>query len=230
MASEAALPGLPRGWWGTELPGYREPLTGFATYSMYPGDLPPIQRELDDRLSWLLAQPRLPDSLAGNAASPEPTRPARRAELEALLGRTEFELPVSFSTFIYDPDHRTRVRSCTACYLDLADTAVPADDGALLIHFLSDQQWVLHWLLYLGRDGREAVVATETPYGFDTPEASSSFEPQPDRAIVCAESFGEFLYRFWIENEIWFALADPDEEPQPLTEEQRRYVEYYVAR
>jgi len=32
----------------------------------------------------------------------------------------------------------------------------------------------------------------------------------------CAPSFSEFLYRFWIENEIWFALED-DASRRPLT-------------
>jgi Ion channel len=38
----------------------------------------------------------------------------------------------------------------------------------------------------------------------------------------------EFLYRFWIENEIWFSLVDPHAEPRPLTDEQRRYAEHYT--
>ena len=97
----------------------------------------------------------------------------------------------------------------------------------LLIHFLSDQQWVLHWLLYVGDDGTEAVIATGMPYGFDG-EAPSTLGGRPDPAeelvtIVCAETFNEFLYRFWIENEIWFALRDGE----PLTAEQRRYAEHY---
>ena len=89
---------------------------------------------------------------------------------------------------------------------------------------------MLHWLLYVGRDGSEAVVATDVPYGFDTPEAPATFEPSPETAVVCAETFAEFLYRFWIENEIWFALADPEGDRRSLTDEERRYAEHHVTR
>ena len=42
----------------------------------------------------------------------------------------------------------------------------------------------------------------------------------PDRMSVCSETFEEFLYRFWIENELFFRLAVDkelaDELPIPL--------------
>jgi hypothetical protein len=43
-------------------------------------------------------------------------------------------------------------------------------------------------------------------------------------AAGCVASFSEFLYRFWIENEIWFALAL---EKWPLTSEQEGYANHY---
>lgn len=59
------LPDLPRSWPSIELPGYREHPTVYATYSGFEYDeLPPIERELDDDLRWLLAEPPVPDSLA----------------------------------------------------------------------------------------------------------------------------------------------------------------------
>ena len=114
---------------------------------------------------------------------------------------------------------------------DLGDFAAPVVRGGQLVHFLSDQQWVSHWLLYSGTDGSEAVVVTERPLGVEADEDSPrTFERELDpsassEAAVCAESFAEFLYRFWIENEIWFAHAD---EGRPLTDEQRRYAEHYL--
>jgi hypothetical protein len=84
----------------------------------------------------------------------------------------------------------------------------------------------------VGRDGSEAVVVTESAIGFELDESPAwSVDPGAFDAAVCADSFGEFLYRLWIENEIWFRLvaADPD---QPaghlLTAEQRRYAEHYI--
>ena len=43
-------------------------------------------------------------------------------------------------------------------------------------------------------------------------------------SFVCAASFSDFIYRLWIENEIWFRLQL---ESRPLTEEQERYVGFY---
>jgi len=51
------------------------------------------------------------------------------------------------------------------------------------------------------------------------------------RAVVlantafCAPSFEAFLYRFWLENSLWFALSDN----QSLTDEQQRYVSHLPA-
>jgi hypothetical protein len=219
------LSSVPRGWWGVKLSGYREAGVAFATYSAF-ADSPPIERELDDSLMWLGEQSVVPESLAVNSASPEPTRVANGAELKALGSESHLRVPASFAAFIGQPELRTRVRSCTACYLDLGDTTVSAPGGQL-IHFLSDQQWVLHWLLYVGEDGTEAVIATGIPYGFEG-EAPGTLAAKSDPAeelatIVAAESFNEFLYHFWIENEIWFALRDGE----PLTDEQTRYAEHY---
>jgi hypothetical protein len=109
---------------------------------------------------------------------------------------------------------------------------VPVRGGGSLVHFLSDQQWCLHWLLYAGADGGEAVVATYPPYGHEAdgyrgdPVHGSMdlevFDPAASPAVVCTESFSEFLYRYWIENEIWFRAAEG-----PLTGEFHRYVGHY---
>jgi hypothetical protein len=144
----------------------------------------------------------------------------------------------SFARFVAEPELQSRVRSCTACYLDLGDSAVPVRDGGSLIHFLSDQQWILHWLLYCDPVGREAVVVTELPYGFEVSDedlaafrledaAIAVFDPLRAPAAVCAESFREFLWRFRIENEIWFALALRQ---RVLTAEEQAYVDHYAGR
>jgi hypothetical protein len=52
---------------------------------------------------------------------------------------------------------------------------------------------------------------------------STLFDPTTAEAIVCAEFFSEFLYRLWIENEIFFRLRERD----ALTPEQGRYAEHY---
>jgi hypothetical protein len=214
------LASLPRQWWSVDLPGYR-PHPADATYSAFTyEELPPVPHQLDDDLRWLCAHPPVAGWLGE-----EPARPATAEQLQRLMGDRAILLPASFRTFIGSPQPRRRVRSCTDCYLDLADFVVPVAGGGWLVHFLSDSQWVCHWLLYVDAD-REAVLVTEAPVGFEVDdETIRSFDPASDDGAVCAESFSEFIYRFWIENEIWFALADKDE---PLTDEQQRYAEHYL--
>lgn len=228
------LPDLPRSWPAIELPGYREHAAEYATYSGFAyAELPPVRRQLDDELRWLVREPPVAASLAevDEAAS----TPATTEGLRSVLG-APLELPPAFAAFVGSDEPRARVRSCTDCYLDLADFAVPVTDGGVLVHVLSDSQWVLHWLLYVGPDRAEAVVATELPLGFEHGEDDDSgkplrtFDPVHGGASVCAESFGEFLYRFWIENEIWFTLAGPSAGPRALTVEQQGYVEHYARR
>jgi len=225
----AALPSLPRAWWSTDLPGYREHSRPFATYSPFPySDLPKIEPPLDPGLEWLLAQPKVQGSLGNvDPGDPVPERSATGSQLAALVGGTTVELPPAFRTFVSEPGPRLRVRSATACYLDLGEFRVEVAGGGSLIHFLSDQQWLLHWLLFVGADGSEAVIVTERPLGFEADDRRfARFDPASDDASVCAETFSEFLYRFWIENEIWFrAVRNADQ--MPLTDEQRRYAEHY---
>ncbi len=188
-----------------------------------------IQRPLDPKLTWLLQQPRVQGSLGHvDDGDPVPERAATSAQLDALLGGTTIALPRAFTTFISEPEMRMRVRSATACYLDLAQFAVDVAGGGSLIHFLSDQQWILHWLVYVGAHGSEAVVVTETPLGFEADEHRfARFDPASDSASVCAGSFSEFLYRFWIDNEIYFRSLPNARNERPLTDEQRRYAEHF---
>lgn len=217
------LAALERVWASIELPGYREhpELTTYSGFAYE--DLPPVGRALDEELRWLLAEPPVSSSLADvQPGDPVPARPATVTELGQLLDGSSVELPRAFQRFVDDDEPRNRIRSATACYLDLGEFPVPVAGGGHLVHFLSDQQWVLHWLLYADLAGSEAVVVTPKPIGFD--EYGRSFEPLRRDAAQCAASFSEFLYRFWIENEIWFKLTYEE----PLTGEQRHYAEHYI--
>jgi hypothetical protein len=222
------LADLPRVWAGTYLPGYHDWGDRFAfppTYAGFPLDwLPPIERELDDELRWLLREPPRDEALEGSAT---------RADLDALLSQQPIALPLSFVAFIDSAQPRKRIRSATDCYLRLPDSIVRFGEGRLLT-FLADSQACAFWLLYTGADG-EAVIVTEYPPGFEFSEedaASQQREPGSlaSDASVCADSFSEFLYRLWIENEIFFRLTGPEAEREPLTDEQRRYGEHFRDR
>lgn len=88
----------------------------------------------------------------------------------------------------------------------------------------------------MGRDGSEGVVAGYPPYGFDLDhedrmsldeygvETLEIFSPTATGAALCSNSFLDFVYRYWIENEIFFRLRDGD-----LTEDQQHYLDYFRA-
>ena len=128
-----------------------------------------------------------------------------------------------------DPRLQDRVPSCTACYFDLPDhlTPSPFGDAGYFVRFLNDQQWCVLWHLYVVPSGDHCVVASTR--AFDDPssgedEETLAYADDQEVTVVCAPDFEAFLYRFWLENHIWFAL----EEGWPLTEEQREYLGHYA--
>jgi hypothetical protein len=207
---------LPRAWWFPDLEGFRSTETG--TYVRYPLDEQPKVSAADDTLSWLEDVTERNDGIKDG----EPGQQVRPLTTEQLTGLApDLPLPQALRNFAERPELQRRISSVTACYLDLGDSLTPtsAPDGHLL-HVLSDQQWVLHWLLYIDRAGNEAMVVSGDPIGFVLDE---NWEEPPPPVIpmdgtydldLCADSFAEFLYRFWIENELWWAL-ERGESPGP---------------
>ena len=216
------------GWWGVELPGYRE---GLGTYTLYSyEELPPIQEAVDDSFVWLEAHPQWQASISEYAYNQQ-----ERASIESLQEQAGVALPAAFHTFMASKELQRRVRSCTDCYLELGDRPVRTAGATpgYLIHFLSDSQWVLHWFLFVGDDGQEAVVASPNPYGMKGDETDEALNKLYQRDGIdlmqeatwfCAASFSDFIYRFWLENEIWFA-AEFDKEG--LTAVQQAYMDHY---
>ena len=201
---------LPRAWWFPDLPGFRAQ-TG-ATYARYELDAqPPVAG--DESLHWLEVESEKAEWSIEQGDEGQQTRALTVPHLDALV--PDLRLPSSLRVFASRPDLQRRIRSVTACYLDLADFAVPAAgaDGKL-VHVLSDQQWCRHWLVYVGADDQEAVVTSAAPIGFELPEDWPNAPPSvipldgENDLEVCADSFAEFLYRFWIENELWQAIVD----------------------
>jgi hypothetical protein len=65
------------------------------------------------------------------------------------------------------------------------------------------------WYLYLPREGGEAVLASYPVEGADFLEDLAMDNAQAvaeafDATRLVARTFSEFLYRYWIENSIWF--------------------------
>ncbi len=219
---------LKTAWWSFALPGFRDhPYP--STYSLFPyEDLPPIDALIDESFTWLQSEPQHEQwSLAANGY-PDGSKPDL-SQLPQLTAQAQVALPPAFVAFMQTISLHGRIRSCTACRLELSDFVVritnPGD--GVLLHFLADQQSCLHWYLYASRSGDHCVTVSREIYGLQ-------FEPgerRPDEIDLsseemwlCAPSFAEFIYRFWLENEIWFRVLRDAEPPSSL---QRAYLDHY---
>jgi hypothetical protein len=229
MPEENPWSTLPQSWTGVELPGYRDFNGTYATSPL--SELPPIPIDLDDDCQWLKTYGR-PRSYSLSRYERN-LIPSKVVELAKERG---VDLPASFRRFMTSPDLHALVPSCTDCYLDPGERVVETV-GAIpghLLHFLSDSQGCAHWYLHVIHDGRAAVLESEDlfcyPECLDYPTAHlEQVELNAGQFRCCALTFSEFLYRFWIENEIWFALAH-DASRRPLTELELAYVNHYASR
>lgn len=235
MADSAPWSSLLRGWIHVQLPGYRE-LPEYHTYDGFALDeLPPIPIELDDDCAWLMSH-GTPYSHGGLNLYERNIQPAtvQHLALGARLG-----LPPSFQRFMNSPQLQSRVRSCTDCYLDPGERIVETV-GSIpghLVHFLSDSQSCAHWYLHILPNGVTAVLESPDLYCYQI-EHSDWIENPACRLeridlnglvfVYCAPSFSDFLYRFWIENEIWYALED-EASRRPLKKLELGYVNHYAA-
>jgi hypothetical protein len=209
---------FPIGWYGQGLGEFRP---GRSTYECYPPEeLPSIRVPLTGTFDWLQAAPEHSRSVAPN---PEWTATA----LNRLLAATPAGLPREFVAFFRSPSLWRRIRSCTDCYLRLDSAAVGIRDGSgALIRFLSDAQDCKHWHLWLSPSGtRHSVVATYRFTGSEHAHLKDGL-PHPRDITTCAGSFEEFVYRFWLENELWFALRDKGRMPEGGEE----YLAFYRSR
>jgi hypothetical protein len=219
---DSFLAGLARCWWSVDLPGTRPHPVRYATYSAFDWRLlPPMPGWISDDYAWL-ASSRLHEESTLARAYDGAQRDIGRWDAWAEHG-CGTRAPREFVRFARDRSLRRHLRSPTWCVFDLADHSVQVPGGRL-IHFLSDSQWVRHWLLFIGDQGTQTVVTTGFPAGFELPPDVLELYADAAGYEICADTFLEFIWRLWIENEIWFTLT---EEKQPLTPAQADYVNHY---
>jgi hypothetical protein len=213
------LDGLSRGWISIAVPGTM-PLAKPRTYVRYRDDQVPALPAHLGSWDWLRAAPVQPDSTLSRA-QPQAVRdltPKALAELPISQA-----LPADFAGFVTDPGLRTHLRSATWCHFDLGHRLQRVPDGHLL-HLISDSQWVMHWMLYLGDGGASTVVATRRPVGFDLDEDEEAayWEQEGWEYVRCAGTFREFIWRWWMDNEIFYRVKIDRLKPS-------RYQQDYIA-
>ncbi len=209
---------FPLSWWSFDL-GDLRPCDG--TYEMYAYDSVPALDAvpLTGDFAWL-AEHAGESDIDDDAAS---TLAAMRTALEP-QGLT---LPAAFEKFMSDAALRDAVPSCTACEWDLSESPIPSkvEAGAYTIRFLRDQQDCLFWYLYLAPNRAPQVVCSPIP--FDDPDIDEPADVVLENAWAVAPDFEAFVFRFWLENELWELCNDDLEDLGELTPIQRSYLKHY---
>ena len=140
-------------------------------------------------------------------------------------------LPKPFLIFFESPYHQNCMISVTDCYFDLSDTIVeiPGSQSGYFIRFMNDSQNVMQWYLYIDEENNHRVAASNWMLDSEYPKGKS-LESKLENIYICANSFEEFIYRFWIENRIWisgtFNLPRSKEEKEYIEEVKKRVKEY----
>jgi len=215
-------------WWSFGLPGYGDTL---ATYTRVSGEyLPPLAlNQFRGEFQWLEPLEGYIDEEMAVHRDPQETRREHPERLQAVRHQAAgigMALPDSFLKLMDSMQLQDRIPSCTACYFDLTDHIVnsPNETDRHLIRFLSDQQGCLFWYLYLDNQDELGVVVSELL--LDEPGWQNALHGKSviDHIKLCGPSLEAFIYRFWIENKIWFAL---DDESASLSDEQRSYLSFF---
>lgn len=215
---------FPCHWWGTSLEnvGLDDVRPNVGTYGQYKFDqLPSLPFEMRGDFAWLDSAPTRGDNIGVEKSS-------ENAKALALLRKSShhlgLRLPEAFIQFMETPALQKRIRSNTDCFLDLCAEPVRSPIGnGYLVRFLADSQGCIFWYLFLTSDGADhAIVASTGFYGTEA-EQWDDEPPEPSEIVFCAESFEEFMCRFWLENEIWFAAW----KKTPMPEGGRGYIERY---
>ncbi|HEX6818990.1 MAG TPA: hypothetical protein VF120_11500 [Ktedonobacterales bacterium] len=215
-------------WWSFDLGKYR-PCNG--TYCYYPVDsLPPLQPPAG-ALDWLGPLDEPTDrQMEVHRNAPEERGALQSIQAEA--ARLQLTLPEIFVRLMGSAVLQDRIPSCTACFFKLSEHITPcvgAENG-YVVRFLNDQQDVFMWFLYLAPDGDQRVLVSSAPLD----ELASEYPQGPTddqrkaiiaHTFVCAPTFDAFIYRWWLENTIWFNLDSNDAGKR--TDEERRYLAYY---
>lgn len=222
------------GWYSFGLPGYR-PCR--STYEIYPyDDLPPLpEDQFTGKLQWLVPLDREIDTRMEPDRFPADRRAERdlywrelRKQVIVSAQQRGISLPDAFLQLLASTELQDHIPSCTDCWFWFSTILpCPGSKDGYIIRFLQDNQGCVAWYLYLSPNGQECVLASSVHLDMMAahPETfgNLSQEEAMEQTYVCALSFEAFLYRFWIENVLWFNL----DMRKPLTKEQQQYLSYY---
>jgi uncharacterized protein (TIGR02996 family) len=160
------------------------------------------------------------------------------ARMVADASQRGLTLPDVFVRFMSDPGLNSTIDSVTGCSFTLPDEFSPIRESpkgeGTHVHFYCDSQSCVLWDLLIHRNGAHCVIARSLDF-FD-PQPPDPHDDQPlydgPRAWFVAPSFETFLYRVWVENQIWYVehsdyLRETGESPPPITPALQAYMDHY---
>ncbi len=218
---DITLSPLPLGWWSVG--GHADLWGTEGTYQLIPYEqLPPVDATpLDGSFAWL--PPPAADDDALDFAADDVTSPQAVTTYAGEDLRNGLSLPDGFTAFMTNPDLHRRVPTCTLCCLSFSGRLIdcPGTADGHLLRFMNDQQCVLLWYLYF-QPGLVPAVAVGVPdFGDDAQGDILDDIVTPLELRLCAPTFEEFMWRFWMENTIWYSLDGC----RPLTSVQEKYLD-----
>ena len=227
-------------WPFIELPGFREHPEG-GTYVIWNKKPPIPANRLGKDFSWLSESPE--DSMvavenaewiANKSARWKELVPSHFRKLKEDAKSLGLEIPQEFLAFFANPELLSRLPSCTGVFFQIPARLLEIEDrpGDRLLCFANDYQGCLYWHLYLSQSGYCVVATQEFFGGIQEPnmtqeDLDSEMElerPTVEHCCVVEETFSAFVYRYWIENQIWFVESNGGE----LSAEQSEYANFYL--
>jgi uncharacterized protein (TIGR02996 family) len=228
-AVEANLTKFDFAWWGTGIGPARESGSTYERFQYH--DQPPLPVEtFEGTFAWLRESE--PQSSWGAG----PKWKAFCAEKR----QQGYFVPDEFERFLSDKDLPERIKSCTDNYFEhppdpTADDSAPSaewEDG-LFVSFYADSQYCVLWGILLPREpGRYAPILAGPPDALFPGiwgEAAEGEAYDPGEPVLAASQFEQFVFRWWIENEIWYATVW-DDSRRPLTPMEQAYVDHLNRR
>lgn len=222
-AIEANLTKFEFAWWGTEIEPARASASTYERFRYQDQPSLPVQL-FDGSFSWLTAS---------ESRSSHDQASTWKAFCEEQRRRGLF-VPREFERFMADSELPGRIQSCTDNYFELPPNATselrgPSSewDEGLFVGFYADSQYCLLWGILLPREpGRYAPILAGPPDVLfpDLDLANGDDEPV-GKPVLAASQFEQFIFRWWIENEIWYATRW-EESRWELTPMEQAYIDH----
>jgi hypothetical protein len=195
-------------WVGTGLDnvGLSKVRPRIGTYGYYDfAALPPLPFDSGNQFTWLREMPSHDDGNIGDFDSTN--LQVALSTLRSNCEKAAVRLPGTFEGFRRTPDLHARIRSNTDAYLDLSPVPVAVPVHGYLIRFLADSQGCCFWYLFVTADSSDpAILVSGRFFGAEDEQGTQSgVQPDADEMLFVAPTFEEFIGRFWLESELWFA-------------------------